>query len=536
MEVEVFFIAMCFLVFALFLVARVFRGYQAVWLGMTLFAFGCCIVGLVGLVPRFSNYSINGFLGLPLDQPSWAWNYLKRFSLNDFLRFRLWSAIGYIVSVLDFSFSYATEKINEREKWFIGIISVILLLILWIYDPEQLFRLFKYGVTLASYPLARVRMERLLIIMDQLALVTIIFSLGYGLFKIFRLFYTCGIFQKRIQALLVGIGNAVLSFLFVILFATGRSSILNSYTMATTLLPLGKDYPFFDTTILQIVPFGFCVVLTVMLVSIFRYGFLGTWRLGTKDLEKQITVANQAVRMALHSFKNQFLGVQMAMDMAALYLGAAENETDDKVLTQINWAKDACGKALSRLDILQNQAQKLQVNPRWLLLTEIWEEAKQRLSGRLDAVNLVENFLTQNIYVWGDREHLVSVFENLLQNALDAIAEKECFKISPTITVTIGREYEWGFFRIEDNGVGIPKQNLQQIFSPFFTTKPAKNNWGLGLTYCHRVVKIHRGYINLQSRLGIGTTFEVVLRCRKSLNPNSRIFPFRQLNDYKKSS
>ena len=82
-------IAILFLVFALFMLARVPRGYQAIWLGMILFAFGCCILGLTGYIARFGNYQLEGFMFIiPLDQPSWAWRLLAHFPLDAFIRFR----------------------------------------------------------------------------------------------------------------------------------------------------------------------------------------------------------------------------------------------------------------------------------------------------------------------------------------------------------------------------------------------------------------------------------------------------------------
>ena len=74
--------------------------------------------------------------------------------------------------------------------------------------------------------------------------------------------------------------------------------------MATTLLPIAH-YPVIDTCC---APFHTPpVAIGAMATSILRYGFLGTWRIGSGELNRQISVANQAVRIALHSFKNRFL-------------------------------------------------------------------------------------------------------------------------------------------------------------------------------------------------------------------------------------
>ena len=62
---------------------------------------------------------------------------------------------------------------------------------------------------------------------------------------------------------------------------------------------------------------------------------------------------------------------------------------------------------------------------------------------------------------------------------------------------------------VEDHGIGIAQQHLPRIFDPFFTTK--SKGHGLGLATCHSIIKRHGGAITVESRLGEGTTFTVML-------------------------
>jgi two-component system nitrogen regulation sensor histidine kinase GlnL len=62
---------------------------------------------------------------------------------------------------------------------------------------------------------------------------------------------------------------------------------------------------------------------------------------------------------------------------------------------------------------------------------------------------------------------------------------------------------------ISDDGPGIGKEQLEHIFTPFFTTKT--KGTGLGLAICHKIVSEHRGMIKIDSVLGKGTTFSVML-------------------------
>ncbi len=512
------FVAMVFLIFALFVMVRVFRGYPAIWLGFILFTFGCCIIGLAGLIPRFGNYEFNAVLALPIDQPSWAWRIVGNLSLYDFMRFRLWSAIGFVTALAGFAYSYSFQYWKVSDISLIGILFTIDAYLIKSYDPQYLFNLYIKGTTFLGNPIEHARYEQQLYLRDGIALGLIIIMLFWAVRRIFMVFTNSKILQKRVQALCVGVGSLLLAVFFILLFCIGRSNVLNAYTMATSLLPLGTKYPVFNSFYIIAVPLVTIVAGSMVLLAIFRYGFLGTSRIGTKKLEQQINVANQAVRLALHSFKNRFLAAQMAMNMATLQLEGLQGEKVERAMTQIKSALDVCGEALVSLDKLHAQAKQFNVNPRWINLQELVEEALHHCSLDLTGVIITKRYLNNEISVWGDREHLTTVLENLFNNAKDAMADRSEGKEPPKLMIAIGLEYEWGYIRIIDNGVGISRKNLHKVFRPFFTTKPSKSNWGLGLTYCHRVIKSHRGFINLSSKPGIGTTVEIVLRCRENIN------------------
>ena len=64
-----------------------------------------------------------------------------------------------------------------------------------------------------------------------------------------------------------------------------------------------------------------------------------------------------------------------------------------------------------------------------------------------------------------------------------------------------------------DNGIGIPEENLNKIFDPYFSTKEmgSQKGMGLGLSICHSIIMRHGGHITVESRLGVGTTFHIYL-------------------------
>ncbi|HYO52856.1 ATP-binding protein [Archangium sp.] len=112
--------------------------------------------------------------------------------------------------------------------------------------------------------------------------------------------------------------------------------------------------------------------------------------------------------------------------------------------------------------------------------------------------------------VLGNESRLGQLFLNLLVNAAQAIPEGDVKGHSVRIT-TARTEEGWVVVSVRDTGVGIPPENLQRLFKPFFTTKPVGVGTGLGLSICHGIVTAMGGRIKVSSEVGKGTTFHVFM-------------------------
>lgn len=104
------------------------------------------------------------------------------------------------------------------------------------------------------------------------------------------------------------------------------------------------------------------------------------------------------------------------------------------------------------------------------------------------------------------QDHLQSVWLNLLLNAIDAL-DKSPGEITVS-TRKVGAEI---LVSVADNGKGIAPERLTRIFEPFYTTKEPGRGTGLGLSVCHRIIKQHGGHIRVESQVGIGSEFTVIL-------------------------
>lgn len=107
--------------------------------------------------------------------------------------------------------------------------------------------------------------------------------------------------------------------------------------------------------------------------------------------------------------------------------------------------------------------------------------------------------------IWSDPYEIRQILFNLLTNAIAAVGT------DGAITVSLKGTDSRVMLSVEDNGEGIPKENLDKIFEPFFTTKPPGKGTGLGLYVTSGIVSRLGGKIDISSCIGKGTCFQVTL-------------------------
>lgn len=131
----------------------------------------------------------------------------------------------------------------------------------------------------------------------------------------------------------------------------------------------------------------------------------------------------------------------------------------------------------------------------------------------LKSVTVKERFSENLPPVLGDAHQLQQVFLNLIVNAVDAMPNGGELRVE---TDSVEPEHEGKSsprvrIQITDTGRGIAPQDQKRIFEPFFTTKDLGRGTGLGLAVCQRILKAHRGTMEVKSQVGKGSTFVILL-------------------------
>jgi PAS domain S-box-containing protein len=143
-------------------------------------------------------------------------------------------------------------------------------------------------------------------------------------------------------------------------------------------------------------------------------------------------------------------------------------------------------------------------------LSEVVDRTLTLYAYSLRKNNITVDFLREPglPYAQGDPQQLMQVFLNVIVNAEQAIREA---RAGGTLRIRLGKSANSVWASFQDDGTGIPPENLPLIFDPFYTTKRPGRGTGLGLSICKSVMKEHNGNVEAANAPGGGAVFTVTL-------------------------
>jgi two-component system NtrC family sensor kinase len=229
--------------------------------------------------------------------------------------------------------------------------------------------------------------------------------------------------------------------------------------------------------------------------------------------EKLASVGVLAAGIA-HELNNPLTGVLTFTSLLRRKMpdGSEDAEDLDLVIRETR----RCAAIIKRL--LDFAREKVPVKG-WFDLNQVIEETI-RFTDRPASLRQIE--ITADLdpglpQVWGDADLIKQIVLNLLVNAQQAIEAQGSIRVAsrPYMAKAPAKPGVEALPMVEivvkDNGCGIPEANLQRIFDPFFTSKEVGKGTGLGLSVSYGIVKAHGGRINVESVVGEGSTFHILL-------------------------
>jgi two-component system cell cycle sensor histidine kinase/response regulator CckA len=221
--------------------------------------------------------------------------------------------------------------------------------------------------------------------------------------------------------------------------------------------------------------------------------------------EKLRAVGEMASGVA-HDFNNALAAI---LGNTQLLLHTAQDEELKETLKIIEKVAKDCGQTVRRLQDftkkrVDHELLKVDVNAIIKDSMEMtkpkWKDESQSRGIRIEMVSNFEEIPS----VSGNASELGEVITNMIFNAIEAMPEGGKVELQ-----TFKKERDV-LIRMSDEGIGISEETQKRIFEPFFTTKPF-TNMGLGLSMSYGIIKRFGGEIEVESKLGRGTTFTIIL-------------------------
>jgi signal transduction histidine kinase len=219
-----------------------------------------------------------------------------------------------------------------------------------------------------------------------------------------------------------------------------------------------------------------------------------------------------AVINTLEPLEEAIRSMTTAPDPAAAERAAADAEEMLRVVRR------GAARSKAIVQALHNYSRGDEQRPRELSLARSVDDTVDLLRHHLRDVR-IEKSIDPALRITGFPGQIDQVFMNLITNAAQALAGRAPAGGSGpagTILIVASRQDDKVQISVSDDGPGIAPEVIPRIFDPFFTTKDVGEGSGLGLSIVHGIVDRHGGHIEVESRIGEGTTFRITLPARSS--------------------
>ncbi|CAG5068477.1 Adaptive-response sensory-kinase SasA [Dyadobacter sp. CECT 9623] len=216
---------------------------------------------------------------------------------------------------------------------------------------------------------------------------------------------------------------------------------------------------------------------------------------------EKMAVTGRLVRMLAHEVRNPLTNVNLSAEQLEMEL----TDEDQKFYTQI--IKRNCTRINDLISQLLQPSNSADIE---LVNNSVHTVLSQAIGAALDRVQLkriqiVTYFAEEELAIPLDSVSLQMAFLNLITNAIEAMEEDKGI-----LTISTRNHSEGVQVIFTDNGSGISEEHIEKIFEPYFTGK--NNGMGIGLSTTMSIIHAHHGRIDVQSEVGVGTTFTITFK------------------------
>lgn len=263
---------------------------------------------------------------------------------------------------------------------------------------------------------------------------------------------------------------------------------------------------------------GFMVIISLVLTVIIIM-IIGSAVYIIYKQKRLSAVKTDFINNMTHELKTPISTISLASQLLGDTSIPLENKNVDHLSKMVQEESKRLGLLVEKvLQMAVLERGDIKLKTKTLNIHDVIENIIKNFSLQLKNRNghIIKEFTAEDPYVIADEVHITNVIVNLLDNAL-----KYC-NTDPMIILTTRQNAKGIIIEVKDNGIGISKENLKKIFEQFYRV-PTGNvhnvkGFGLGLNYVKKVIEAHKGTINVESKIGHGSSFTIFLPTISSSN------------------
>ncbi len=246
------------------------------------------------------------------------------------------------------------------------------------------------------------------------------------------------------------------------------------------------------------------LLLTLLFITIYCKPFGSFSLLSKRRVMKESRALNETITLIFHSYKNMLFAIERLSHQGTNIIDKNPDAAKENLEDIHSMSKTALDSLTKNLDMLR----KVDAAPQTINIKSCIDTTAEMILAP-EKIKVIFDIQTDDFTVKGDEKHMTECFVNLFSNARDAIRAKNTR--FPFVKIKMFCEDGLLCIEILDNGCGIDKKDIKKIFRSFYSTKQNDKNWGIGLNYTKKVLDIYAGSINVRSKLGRYTWFQIVL-------------------------
>jgi two-component system phosphate regulon sensor histidine kinase PhoR len=248
-------------------------------------------------------------------------------------------------------------------------------------------------------------------------------------------------------------------------------------------------------------------LLLLVMIGCFYFAVLTILR-----QKKLALVKNDFINNMTHEFKTPITSISLATQLLQEELKPEKNESMLRYLGIIKEENTRLGQQVERvLQTAQMEREEISLKRKSVDLAALIQQVAEINGPLLDSVNGALSLHVADLppYIYLDEVHISNVLNNLVDNAV------KYSPANPKVEIHAHQQDQGVLISVKDQGMGMPKEALSNIFDAFYRV-PTGNvhnvkGFGLGLSYVKKIVEAHGGKVNVKSKLGEGSTFEIYL-------------------------